>query len=110
MSTKHRLIIIVKHLDMTDTLTLKAGWVPRINSHYRLQWEAAQSAYVLLYPEGMIRLNDSGGEILSLCSGDITIEDLIDELKRKFPDAESLEQDVLEFLSVAFERNWLTHD
>ncbi|SRR5690606_4701132 len=95
---------------MTDTLTLKAGWVPRVNTHYRLQWEEAQQAYVLLYPEGMIKLNFSGGEILSLCDGDITIQDIVDELKRKFPEADNLEQDVLEFLSTAFERHWLTYE
>lgn len=95
---------------MTDSVSLQMGWIPRINSHFRLQWEDAQQAYVLLYPEGMIKLNFSGGEILSLCDGDITIQDIIDELKRKFPEAENLEQDVLEFLSVAFEKRWLIHD
>lgn len=95
---------------MTDSVLLKTGWIPRINAHYRLQWEDAQQTYVLLYPEGMIKLNVSSGEILSLCDGDITIQDIIEELQRKFPEAENLEQDVLEFLSVAFEKRWLVHD
>lgn len=95
---------------MTDTVSLQLGWIPRINAHFRLQWEETQNAYVLLYPEGMVKLNFSGGEILSLCDGDITIQDIIDELIRKFPEAENLEQDVLEFLAVAFEQRWLTHD
>ena len=29
--------------------------------HYRFQWEAAQNAYVLLYPEGMVKLGGSAG-------------------------------------------------
>jgi len=95
---------------MTDSVSLQMGWIPHINAHFRLQWEDAQQAYVLLYPEGMIKLNFSGGEILSLCDGDITIQDIIDELKRRFPEAKNLEQDVLEFLSVAFEKRWLVHD
>ena len=31
----------------------------------RLQWEPAQEAHVLLYPEGMVKLNGSAGAILS---------------------------------------------
>ena len=27
--------------------------------HYRFQWEPAQQAYVLLYPEGMVKLGAS---------------------------------------------------
>lgn len=95
---------------MTDSVSLKLGWSPRINPHFRLQWEDAQQAQVLLYPEGMIKLNSSSGEILSLCDGDTTIQDIIEELKRKYPKEKTLEQDVLEFLSVAFERRWLIHD
>jgi pyrroloquinoline quinone biosynthesis protein D len=33
---------------------------------FRLQWEPAQNAHVLLYPEGMVKLNQSAGEILKL--------------------------------------------
>jgi pyrroloquinoline quinone biosynthesis protein D len=38
--------------------------IPAIDRKFRLQWEAAQNAHVLLYPEGMIKLNASAGEIL----------------------------------------------
>ena len=33
--------------------------VPAFRPGYRLQWEAVQNAHVLLYPEGMVKLNDS---------------------------------------------------
>ena len=45
---------------------------PTINPHFRLQWESAQQSHVLLYPEGMVKLNRSAGEILSRCSGAMT--------------------------------------
>lgn len=95
---------------MTDTVSFKMGWVPSINPHFRLQWEEAQQAFVLLYPEGMIKLNFSGGEILSRCDGSTTIQDIVEELQRKFPEADTLEQDILEFLAGAFERRWLIYD
>ncbi len=42
---------------------------PAVGRGFRLQWEAAQNAHVLLYPEGMIKLNGSAGEILKRCDG-----------------------------------------
>jgi pyrroloquinoline quinone biosynthesis protein D len=40
---------------------------PAIGRGFRLQWEPAQQAHVLLYPEGMVKLNGSAGEILKRC-------------------------------------------
>ena len=40
------------------------GSIPRIHRHFRLQWEEAQGCHVLLYPEGMVKLNDSAALIL----------------------------------------------
>jgi len=40
-----------------------------IGRGFRLQWEAAQNAYVLLFPEGMIKLNGSAGEIMKAMHG-----------------------------------------
>ena len=37
---------------------------PRVGSGFRLQWEPAQDCHVLLYPEGMVKLNGSAGEIM----------------------------------------------
>lgn len=39
--------------------------VPRLRRGFRLQWEPVQNCHVLLYPEGMIKLNDSAGEFSS---------------------------------------------
>ena len=55
--------------------------VPAIPPLFRLQWEDAQQSYVLLFPEGMIKLNRSGGEILRRCDGNATQGALIAELK-----------------------------
>ncbi|MFV8836603.1 pyrroloquinoline quinone biosynthesis peptide chaperone PqqD [Aquisalimonas sp. APHAB1-3] len=71
----------------------------------RLQWEPAQQARVLLYPEGMVQLNESAGEILALCDGR-TLADLIDALSRRFPDAD-VADDVVEFLTDARRQGWV---
>ena len=50
---------------------------PIIGRGFRLQWEAAQDAHVLLYPEGMVKLNSSAGEIMSRCDGERTLAEIV---------------------------------
>lgn len=78
----------------------------RIAPGYRLQWEPAQQAEVLLYPEGMVQLNPSAGMILRLCDGQLDAAGIVAALKAQFPDAD-LAADVRDFLEVAYERGWL---
>jgi len=88
---------------MSDVaLTLK----PAISRGFRLQWEPAQNAHVLLYPEGMVKLNGSAGEILKRCDGNRTVEAIVEELQIAFG-APDLTNDVTSFMSYAVERKWL---
>jgi pyrroloquinoline quinone biosynthesis protein D len=79
---------------------------PRLRSVFRLQWEAAQDGYVLLYPEGMAKLNTSAGAILARCDGQHELDDIIGELERLFGTSE-LAPDVYRFLDHARLRGWL---
>lgn len=83
--------------------------IPRINPHYRFQWEDAQNTWVLLYPEGMVRLNPSAGEILSRCDGTQDIRTIVGQLAEKFPEVDyrDIEQDILGFFADAYQRQWL---
>ncbi len=79
----------------------------RISPTYRMQWEPAQNCNVLLYPEGMVKLNAAAGEILTLCDGSRDLQAILRELVCKFPGAD-LEQDVRDFLGDAHERGWIS--
>ena len=79
---------------------------PRVVAHYRLQWEEVQKAWVLLYPEGMVKLNGSAGEIMHRLDGEKTVQTVIDELESQF-DASWLTADVLDFLSIAQGQGWI---
>jgi pyrroloquinoline quinone biosynthesis protein D len=80
---------------------------PAVVRGFRLQWEPAQNAHVLLYPEGMIKLNGSAGEILKRCDGETTIADITADLERAFA-ATNLSEDVIRFVTMAVEKKWLT--
>ncbi|WP_246624626.1 pyrroloquinoline quinone biosynthesis peptide chaperone PqqD [Oceanobacter mangrovi] len=81
--------------------------VPVISSIYRLQWEDSQQSHVLLYPEGMVQLNGSAGEIMVMVDGERSVAEIISALQAKFPEAGDLTDDIVEFLGVAHERQWI---
>ena len=79
---------------------------PVVTPMYRLQFEPAQDAWVLLYPEGMVKLNTPAAEILRRCDGQRSVEAIVDDLERAF-DTDGLSADVLAFLGQARERGWV---
>jgi pyrroloquinoline quinone biosynthesis protein D len=79
---------------------------PKLSRLFRMQWEDAQSSYVLLYPEGMVKLNQSAAEILKRCDGERDVGAIVDDLQQAFG-ATDLEDDVKDFLREANERGWL---
>ena len=85
---------------------LSAQSRPAIGRGFRLQWEAAQNAFVLLYPEGMIKLNASAGEILKRCDGAATIEEITASLEQAFSTS-GLKNDVIAFVAMAHEKHWV---
>jgi len=79
---------------------------PRVGKGFRLQWEPAQDAHVLLYPEGMVKLNRTAAAILSRCDGRRTVVEIVSDLETTYG-ATGLEKDVVAFMSTALSRNWL---
>ncbi|MBL8301342.1 MAG: pyrroloquinoline quinone biosynthesis peptide chaperone PqqD [Ideonella sp.] len=80
--------------------------VPRLGGGFRLQWEPAQQAHVLLYPEGMVKLNRSAGEILMRCDGRHSLAQIVADLEQAF-EAGGLAQEVLAFVEIAVRQRWL---
>lgn len=81
--------------------------IPKLETLFRFQWEEAQQAYVLLYPEGMVKLNGPAGEILALVDGERSVADIINALNQKYPDAGGVDQDVLAFMDDAIQQRWI---
>ena len=74
---------------------------------YRFQYEPAQKGHVLLYPEGMIKLNDSAGEILQQVDGQHSVAQIISELCGRFPNVPGIDEDILAFMEVASAQFWI---
>lgn len=79
---------------------------PAVGEGFRLQWEPAQEAHVLLYPEGMVRLSRSAAAIMTRCDGERTVADIVAEIERAYS-AAGLSSDIYAFIELALERSWL---
>jgi len=86
--------------------TISATAKPAIGRGLRLQWEPAQNAHVLLYPEGMIKLNGSAGEIMKRCDGVRTLTEITQDLERAFATT-GLGDEVAAFIAMALQNKWL---
>ena len=82
----------------------KPTWRPG----YRYQYEPAQKGHVLLYPEGMIKLNDSAALIGGLIDGERDVSAIIAELDKQFPCVPELGKDIEDFMEVARAEHWIT--
>ena len=81
--------------------------IPTWRQGYRFQYEPAQKGHVLLYPEGMIKLNESAALIGGLIDGERDVATIIAELEEKFPDVPELGDDIEQFMEVARAQHWI---
>uniref|UniRef100_A0A7C2AVG5 PqqA binding protein n=1 Tax=Pseudomonas graminis TaxID=158627 RepID=A0A7C2AVG5_9PSED len=81
--------------------------VPSWRRGYRFQFEPAQNGHVLLYPEGMIKLNESASAIGGLIDGQRSVGAIIALLDEKFPGVSELGTDVEQFMEVARAELWI---
>ena len=61
-------------------MELKNETILEIVPTFRVQWEEVQNCYVVLYPEGMVKLSQSAGEIMKRVDGKKSISDIIMDL------------------------------
>ena len=81
--------------------------IPTWRQGYRYQYEPAQKGHVLLYPEGMIKLNESAALSGGLIDGQRDVAAIIAELDAQFPGVPELTEDIEQFMEVARAQHWI---
>jgi len=85
--------------------TISGSAQPRLTSGVRLQTDSVTSKSVLLYPEGIIELNETSHEIVSLCDGR-SVAEIVQALAKEYDaDVDALASDVQETLADLYQRN-----
>ena len=88
-------------------MTIDHKDIYKIAPHPRFLWEKAQDCYVILFPEGMVKLNGGAGEVLKLVDGENPVSAIVAELNKKFPDTPGLENDITGMIEMALEKAWV---
>lgn len=93
---------------MSDPTSIDMATRYSIHPTFLFRWEESQHAHVLLYPEGIVKLNETGGHILAQCDGETTVAAMIDALVTRY-DAErdAIAKGVAKFLEVAHAKGWI---
>jgi pyrroloquinoline quinone biosynthesis protein D len=80
--------------------------VVELNPNYHFRWEEPQQSHVLLYPEGIVKLNETAASILERCTDGRSIATVAAELSYLYSGA-NLSKEVLKFLEVAHAKGWV---
>jgi pyrroloquinoline quinone biosynthesis protein D len=82
---------------------------PRVAAKARLQWDGVRNRHILLYPEGLVALNPTAAEILELCDGRRTVEQIVAVLSSKY-ESQDITTDVQELLARLVAKGLVTYD
>ncbi|MDF0665886.1 MAG: pyrroloquinoline quinone biosynthesis peptide chaperone PqqD [Nitrospira sp.] len=84
---------------------------PRLSPKVRLKFDRRTGRYLLLYPERGLELNDTAMAIARLCTGEWTVDDMVDHLTQVYVDVapDEMRRDVCGFLDVLADRGLLQH-
>jgi pyrroloquinoline quinone biosynthesis protein D len=61
---------------------------PRLATGTRLRYDEIREEHVLLVPEGVVRLNPSAAEVLELCDGQRSLDDIVGALSARYDGAD----------------------
>jgi pyrroloquinoline quinone biosynthesis protein D len=78
---------------------------PRLARQARLEWDPVRERQVLLAPEGILVLNQTGANILLLCDGERTVVEIVDELGVRYDRVAG--DEVRDFLARLAAKRWV---
>jgi coenzyme PQQ biosynthesis protein PqqD len=79
---------------------------PRLATGARLRYDEVREEHLLLVPEGAVRLNPSAVEVLELCDGERTLDEILGVLSERYKGTD-LSADVLVLIDGMAERGLL---
>ena len=76
---------------------------PRLVTGARLRYDEVREEHVLLIPEGVVRLNPTAAEVLELCDGARSLDDIVVAVSAHYEGAD-VRDDVLELVDAMAQR------
>ena len=81
---------------------------PHLARQVRLEWDPVRERQVLLAPEGVLVLNQTGATILGLCDGERTVVEIVEELRGQYNRVAG--DEVRDFLARLVAKRWVELD
>ena len=78
---------------------------PHLARQVRVQWDPVRERQVLLAPEGVLVLNQTGATILGLCDGERTVVEIVEELRGQYNRVAG--DEVRDFLARLVAKRWV---
>ena len=72
---------------------------PRLVTGARLRYDEVREEHMLLIPEGVVRLNPTAAEVLELCDGERSLDDIVGAVSARYEGAD-VRDDVLELVDA----------
>ena len=76
---------------------------PRLVTGARLRYDEVREEHLLLIPEGAVRLNPTAAEVLELCDGERSLDDIVGALSARYEGAD-VRDDVIELVDAMVEK------
>ena len=82
---------------------------PSLVTGARLQYDDVRGEHVLLIPEGVVKLNPTAAEVLALCDGERSLDDIAGVLRARYEGAD-VRDDVRELVEAMTQRGLVVTD
>jgi pyrroloquinoline quinone biosynthesis protein D len=79
---------------------------PRLVTGARLSYDDVREEHVLLIPEGAVRLNPTAAQVLELCDGERSLDDIAGVLSERY-DGADVRDDVVELVDAMAQKGLL---
>jgi pyrroloquinoline quinone biosynthesis protein D len=79
---------------------------PRLATGARLRYDDVREEHLLLIPEGVVRLNPTAAEVLGLCDGERSLDDIAGVLSVRY-DGADVRDDVVELVDAMAQKGLL---
>ena len=79
---------------------------PRLAIGARLSYDDVREEHILLIPEGAVRLNPTAAQVLELCDGERSLDDIAAALSERYEGAD-VRDDVVELVDAMAQKGLL---
>jgi pyrroloquinoline quinone biosynthesis protein D len=84
---------------------------PCLADKARLKWDAVREKHLLLFPEGVLVLNNTAHDVIALCNGQRAVAEIVKALATQYAvDANMIDADVKEILQKLAQKKFVILD